>query len=79
MSRWSPREAIIMERRHILEGEQRVCRQEALLAEVIAKGYDQNIHTLSTEILGLLREGLELSRQRLRDLENRYGKEGERR
>ena len=31
------------------------------------------VHT-ANEVLGLLRESLELSRERLRDLEDRYGK-----
>jgi uncharacterized coiled-coil protein SlyX len=59
MSGWSPEDAMAMERRHIVEGENRVARQEALVRR-------------SNEVLDLLRESLELSKERLRDLENRY-------
>jgi hypothetical protein len=64
MSDWSPEEAIAMEQRHILEGEKRVARQEALVRR-------------SNEVLDLLRESLKLSKERLRDLENRYGRSAE--
>jgi hypothetical protein len=72
MSDWSPEKAIAMERRHILEGEKRVSRQEALVGKLIENRHDQ-IARAANEVLGLLRESLELSRERLRDLENRYG------
>ena len=72
MSDWSPEKAIAMERRHILDGEKRVSRQEALVGKLIEKGHDQLVRA-ANEVLGLLRESLELSRERLRDLENRYG------
>lgn len=76
MSGWSPWDAIIMERRHILEGEQRVRRQEMLVSKLIDAGLDRLMH-IDNELLGLLRESLELSRERLRDLEARYGKVAE--
>src|ERR1700733_14481601 len=42
MSGWSPREAIIMARRHIVEGgEKRIARQEARVPEVTEHGYSQ--------------------------------------
>jgi hypothetical protein len=72
MSDWSPKKAIAMERRHVLEGEKRVSRQEALVEKLIENGHDQLVRA-ANEVLGLLRESLELSRERLRDLENRYG------
>ena len=72
MSDWSPEKAIAMERHHILEGEKRVSRQEALVGKLIENGHDQLVRA-ANEVLGLLRESLELSRERLRDLENRYG------
>jgi hypothetical protein len=34
MSDWSPEEAVAMERRHILEGEKRVVREEALVDQL---------------------------------------------
>jgi hypothetical protein len=72
MSGWSPEEAMGMERRHIVEGEKRVARQEALAGELIAKRY----HRIADEAIWLLkfmRESLELSRERLRYLEDHYG------
>ena len=68
MSGWSPEDAIAMERRHILEGEKRVARQQALAAELIKKGHNQLALT-ANELLALLRELLELSRTRLQELE----------
>jgi len=68
-----PEKAIAMERRHILEGEKRVSRQEALVEKLIDNRHDQLVLT-ANEVLGLLRESLELSKERVRDLENRYGK-----
>ena len=61
-----------MERRHIAEGEQRVVRQEMLVSELIEKRREQIVLS-SLEILSILRESLELSRARLRDLEECYG------
>ena len=72
MGDWLPEKAIAMERRHILEGEKRVSRQEALVGKLINSGHDQLVPT-ANEVLGLLRESLELSKERLRDLEDRYG------
>ena len=73
MSGWSPKDAIAMERRHILEGEKRVARQEALVRGLIEKGHNR-IVPRSKELLGLLRVSLEFSKEHLQDLENRYGK-----
>ena len=61
-----------MEQRHILEGEKRVARQEALVGKLIENRHDQLMRT-ANEVLGLLRESLEHSKDRLRDLEDRYG------
>ena len=72
MSGWSPADAIAMERRHIREGEKRVALQETLVLELIEKGHDQIVGR-ANEVLGLISESLELSRERLRDLERRYG------
>lgn len=73
MNGWSPEDAIAMERRHILEGEKRVARQEALVKELTEKGHDR-IVPRSNEVLGVLRASLELSRERLQELEHRYCK-----
>ena len=72
MSGWSPEDAIAMERRHILEGEKMVVRQEILVRQVIEKRYDHIVHD-ANEVLRLLRESVDLSKDRLRDLEHRYG------
>jgi hypothetical protein len=72
MSGWSPEDAIAMERRHILEGEKRVARQEALVGKLIDYGHDQ-LALAAKELLGLLRETLELSKTRLRSLEGLLG------
>lgn len=71
MSGWSPEDAMAMERRHVLEGEKRVARQEALVRELIEKGHDQ-IVPQSNDLLSLLLASLELSRTRLRELEDHY-------
>jgi|HubBroStandDraft_1064217.scaffolds.fasta_scaffold63133_2 hypothetical protein len=71
MSGFSPEDAMAMERRHILEGEQRVAVQEARVKELIEKGYNW-IVPQSNEVLRILRDSLELSRERLRYLERRY-------
>jgi hypothetical protein len=73
MSKWSPEDAIAMERRHILAGEKIIARQEALVRNLTEHGRGQLVHT-GNEVLTLLRESLELSRERLRDLEGSYGK-----
>ena len=72
MNGWSPKDAIVMERRHVLEGEERVARQEVLTGELIDKGY-YRIAIEAIELLKIMRESLELSRDRLRYLEDRYG------
>jgi hypothetical protein len=71
MSGWSPQEAIAMERRHILEGERRIARQEALVRKLIDAKRDQ-LALRADELLGLMRDVLELSRKRLRELETSY-------
>ena len=67
-----PEKAIAMERLHILDGVKRVARQEALVGKLINSRHVQLVST-ANEVLDLLGETLELSRERLRDLENRYG------
>jgi hypothetical protein len=73
MSDWSPEKAIAMERRHILEGEKRVSRQEALVGQLIENGGRHQLVQTANGVLDLLRESLELSRMRLRYLEDYYG------
>jgi hypothetical protein len=72
MNDWSPENAIAMERRHILEGVTRVGRQEALVGRLIESKLDQLVRP-ANEVLRLLRASLELSRERLRELEDHYG------
>jgi hypothetical protein len=74
MSVWSPKEAIAMERRHVLEGEKRVVKQLALVAKLDGSGNDQ-LAKDAVELLGLQRDILELSRMRLQQLEDQFGKE----
>jgi hypothetical protein len=69
MSGWSLEDAIAMERRHVLEGEKLVARQEALMDRLIGKGNPELV-TIGYGVLALLTESLELSRKRLRDLES---------
>jgi hypothetical protein len=71
MSGWSPRQVIAMERRHVLEGKKRIARQEALVKKMVEQGHEQLAYTAS-QILDVLRQSLELSRERLRYLEGRY-------
>jgi alanine dehydrogenase len=73
MSGWSPGKAIEMERSHIEEGERRVARQEVLVRQLTNRGHDILVRE-GVGISGLLCESLRLSRDRLRDLESRYGK-----
>jgi hypothetical protein len=72
MGAWSPESAIDMEERHIAEGEVRVARQEALVAKLIEKGLDECL-ILAEDLLSLLHESVELSRERLLYLRNLYG------
>jgi hypothetical protein len=72
MSNWSTADAIALERRHILEAGIRIARQKVLRKELIGKGYNQLV-VAASELLDLLRESLELSRERLRYLEDHYG------
>ena len=70
MGDWSSETAMAMERRHGLEGEQRIARQETLLRQMTERGHDHLIGE-ATEVLRLLREMVDFSRARLRDLEAR--------
>jgi hypothetical protein len=72
MSRWSCNNAIAMERRHILDGEKRVARQEALMSELVEKEHTQLV-PMATDVLDILRQCLEMSKTRLRDLEGHLG------
>jgi hypothetical protein len=54
-----------MERRHILEAEKRIARQEALVAKLDGTGHNQIART-ANEVLRILRNSLELSRERVR-------------
>src|SRR5580692_752632 len=67
MNGWSREDAIAMERRHILEGEERVARQEALVGKLIGAKRDQ-LAFRANELLGVMRDTLELSRIHLRAL-----------
>jgi len=72
MSDWSPEKAIAMEKRHIVEGEMRIARQEAIVANLMEKGRGELL-TLAEDLLSAFRESVGLSRERLLYLRNRYG------
>jgi hypothetical protein len=72
MSGWSFEDAMAMERRHIIEGEERVARQDVLTGQLIEKGYWRIAHD-AAELLKLMYASVELSRDRLRYLEDHYG------
>jgi len=72
MNVWSRKDAIAMELRHILEGENRISRQEMLMSELIRKGHD-SLLPMADDVLRILRESQEMSWTRLRDLEGHLG------
>jgi hypothetical protein len=72
MGGWSIEDALAMERRHVLEGEKRIARQEALAANLSWKGRDK-LAFAANDLLALLRETLELSKTRCRELESQFG------
>ena len=61
-----------MERRHIIEGEIRVLRQEMLISELILKRHDRLV-PMANDVLSIMRDCLEMSRTRLLDLESHVG------
>ncbi|WP_146002722.1 hypothetical protein [Telmatospirillum siberiense] len=72
MSGWSCREAIAMERRHILEGEIKISRQKMIVSELILKKHDRLV-PMAMDVLYMLCDSLEMSRTRLLDLESHVG------
>ena len=70
MADFSPEAAIAMEERHILEGSERIARQEALLKELVEKGQERAANA-ADDLLTLLRETLEMSKVRLSELKRR--------
>jgi hypothetical protein len=72
MGTWSPASAIAMEKRHIVEGQERVARQNAIVSSHIKQGHDRMV-ARSMEILAMFRNSVEQSRERLRYLEQHYG------
>jgi hypothetical protein len=73
MSGWSPKEAIAMERRHVLEGENRIARQIALVTKLNGCGNAQ-LAKSAVELLDLQQDLLKLSKTRLQQLEDQFGK-----
>jgi hypothetical protein len=71
MGGFSPEDTKTMERRHILEGEQRIARQEALLSKLTEERREHLVQQ-AIQVLDLFRESLQFSRERLQDLERRY-------
>ena len=67
MSNWSREDERAMERRHILEGEQLLAKQQGLMEKLIAERHHGLVATAS-ELLDIVRESVELSRGRLREL-----------
>ena len=73
MSDWSPEAAIAMEKRHLIRGEEMIAHQERIISQLTMKGLDEHLPR-ANDLLNLMRQTLEMTRERLRDLENRYGK-----
>jgi hypothetical protein len=67
MSNWNRDAAIAMERRHIVEGERRIERQQALIARLVLKGTSDL--TKSTDLLAVFRDLVDMAKARLRCLE----------
>jgi len=63
-----------MERRHVLEGENRIARQLALVAKLNGSG-NQQLAKSAVELLDIQHDMLKISRLRLQQLEDRFGKE----
>ena len=72
MNLWSCKDTIAMERRHILEGEKRVARQEVLISELTRKGHDWLL-PMAADVLSIMCDCLEMSKTRLMDLEGHLG------
>ena len=53
-----------MATRHVMEGEERVARQEAILAKLVRDGHERAAEQ-ARQVLETLRETLELSREHL--------------
>ena len=70
MNDWSRADEIAMARRHCLEGEQLLAKQQALTEKLIAEGHHGLVET-ANQLTDILRESVELSRARLRGLEHR--------
>ena len=68
MTSWSIEDAISVERRHVLAAEKLVARQEVILERLTGNGRVRVAQDAS-DLLDILREPLELSRQHLRRLE----------
>ena len=62
-----------MERRHVLEGENRIARQLALVAKLNGSG-NQQLAKSAVELLDIQHDMLKISRLRLQQLEDRFGK-----
>lgn len=63
-------DTVAMERRHLLEGEQLVARRQALMEKLIERG-NYDLVEAANELLDILRESIDLSMTRLRELEDR--------
>jgi hypothetical protein len=68
----SNEDIVATERRHLLEGEQLVARQQALMEKLIERGNYDLVET-ANELLEILLESIDLSMKRLGELEDRLG------
>jgi hypothetical protein len=57
-----------MERRHVREGEERITRQEAIIAK-LDKDNHSNVAISGRELLEIMRSTLNLAKRRLRQIE----------
>ena len=60
-----------MARRHVREGTERVVRQEALVAQLARDARFASQFALAKDVLGILRESLDLMERHLREIEKR--------
>ena len=65
-----PETVLEMARRHVLEGEERLARQIAIVAKLERDNYTEAA-ALASMVLGTIRLSLDMSKRHLRDLESR--------
>ena len=67
-----PEDLLALARRHVVEGEKRIARQEATVAKIIASG-DRQMALKAEDVLHILQCSLDLARAHLLRLEQDRG------